>query len=74
MHEDSIWLGDIARPEEDSAVPFRADVVVVGAGLAGLLTAWLCAESGCSVVVVEAGVSPGERQDTAPPCSPHCTA
>ena len=56
MYEGSIWLRDIARSEQDSAaVPSRSDVVVVGAGLAGLLTAWLCAHSGLSVVVIEAG-------------------
>src|SRR4051812_47965760 len=35
------------------------DVVVVGAGLAGLCTALQCAEAGASVAVVEAGVIAG---------------
>jgi len=34
--------------------PARADVVVVGGGLAGLCTALACAEDGASVVVLEA--------------------
>jgi glycine/D-amino acid oxidase-like deaminating enzyme/nitrite reductase/ring-hydroxylating ferredoxin subunit len=56
MVEGSIWLADAeASPIETQDVPDRADVVVVGAGMAGLCTAWLCAEGGRSVVVVEAG-------------------
>lgn len=56
MIDSPPWLGDAAASVEDNdAVPPRADVVVVGAGLAGLCTAWLCAAGGHSVVVVEAG-------------------
>jgi glycine/D-amino acid oxidase-like deaminating enzyme/nitrite reductase/ring-hydroxylating ferredoxin subunit len=52
----SLWLDDIEASGEDAeGVPSRGDVVVVGAGLAGLCTAWLCAGAGRSVVVVEAG-------------------
>jgi glycine/D-amino acid oxidase-like deaminating enzyme/nitrite reductase/ring-hydroxylating ferredoxin subunit len=53
---DSIWLASAEEPEQGAEkIPVRTDVVVVGAGLAGLCTAWLCADSGRSVVVVEAG-------------------
>ena len=56
MDIGSIWLTTPEVSEGDIDVaPSRSDVVVVGAGLAGLCTAWLCAESGRSVVVVEAG-------------------
>jgi glycine/D-amino acid oxidase-like deaminating enzyme/nitrite reductase/ring-hydroxylating ferredoxin subunit len=56
----SLWLADTAHgggAEGDVAPggPVRADVVVVGAGLAGLCTALVLAEAGARVVVVEAG-------------------
>lgn len=55
MRDRSIWLEAGAAGAATTAVPPTTDVVVIGAGLAGLCTAWLCAESGASVVVVEAG-------------------
>lgn len=54
----SLWLpddDDVLTAASPSTPHGRADVVVVGAGLAGLCTAWLCAEAGASVAVVEAG-------------------
>jgi glycine/D-amino acid oxidase-like deaminating enzyme len=51
----SVWL---ARPQPSpkrSEPPGYVDVVVVGAGLAGLCTAYLCAQRGLSVAVLEAG-------------------
>jgi glycine/D-amino acid oxidase-like deaminating enzyme len=34
---------------------YEADVVIVGAGVAGLLVAWQAARAGASVLVLEAG-------------------
>lgn len=44
-----------AAPEAAAALPRRADVAVVGAGLIGLASAWRLAQAGLSVVVVERG-------------------
>ncbi len=55
MHRNSpVWL-DRGRPEPLPALDrdVRRDVVVVGAGITGLLTALLLARSGRSVVVLE---------------------
>lgn len=54
MLDRSIWLDGNPPDGSTQVVPATADVVVVGAGLAGLCTAWLCAAAGQSVVVVEA--------------------
>ena len=61
----SLWLGTAngrvgderaarEQPRIDHVAPGRADVVVVGAGLAGLLTAWRLVGRGADVVVLEA--------------------
>lgn len=47
------------------AAPDRADVTVIGAGLAGMHAAMLLAENGASVVVLEATARPGGRVFTA---------
>lgn len=51
----SLWLD--TSPDISPAVtpPPSVDVAVIGAGLAGLCTALLCAEDGASVAVFEAG-------------------
>ena len=47
------------------AAPDRADVVVIGAGLAGMYAAMLLAENGATVVMLEASGRPGGRVYTA---------
>lgn len=59
---DSFWLRTAPSPTAPRPVldlPARVDVVVVGAGLAGLCTALRCAEDGARVAVLEAGVIAG---------------
>ncbi|MHC5039679.1 MAG: FAD-dependent oxidoreductase, partial [Planctomycetota bacterium] len=42
----------------------EVDVVIVGAGLAGLSAAWHLADSGLQVLVVERGDAPGAKNMT----------
>jgi glycine/D-amino acid oxidase-like deaminating enzyme/nitrite reductase/ring-hydroxylating ferredoxin subunit len=52
----SLWVDTTTAPDRlGRPVPADADVVVVGAGIAGLTVAYLQAEAGRSVVVLEAG-------------------
>ena len=65
-HTTSIWTKTASTP---AASPLRenvqADVCVVGAGIAGITTAWLLAQEGKSVVVLEASsVGGGETSRT----------
>ncbi|MCK0114188.1 FAD-dependent oxidoreductase [Ornithinimicrobium sp. F0845] len=50
----SLWHSDTQTPDRRGPVPTDSDVVVVGAGIAGLTTACLVARSGRSVTVLEA--------------------
>ena len=54
MDSRSLWIETAPAPERTSLAPMSADVVVLGAGIAGLTTAFLLAEAGRSVTVVEA--------------------
>ena len=60
---DSRWLQRRRRRVRagrgPDAVPDRSDVVVVGAGIAGLLAAWHLRQTGRSVTVIDAGAVAG---------------
>lgn len=51
----------IEKVTPDSVLPIRADVVVIGAGIAGIMTALELVERGLSVVVVEKGEVAAEQ-------------
>lgn len=52
----SLWLDTAPAPDRSGKpLPDEAEVVVLGAGIAGLTTAYLLAEAGVDVLVVEAG-------------------
>ncbi|RVV96938.1 FAD-binding oxidoreductase [Mesobaculum littorinae] len=51
-----------ARPlEHRGSLPAEADVVVIGGGVAGVMTAWFCRKAGQRVVLVEKGRVAGEQ-------------
>ncbi len=62
----SIWLQEVKRPSYPSLTDnVSCDVCVVGAGIAGLTTAYLAAREGLSVVLVEDGeIGSGETGRT----------
>jgi glycine/D-amino acid oxidase-like deaminating enzyme len=56
IHREPIWSVTVAMPHFDPlADSATADVCVVGAGIAGLTTAYLLARAGKSVIVVDDG-------------------
>ena len=62
----SVWMGIAARPEFPSLTQNEhSDVCVVGAGIAGLTTAYLLTKSGKTVIVLDDGpIVSGETQRT----------
>jgi len=48
-------------PEPPRRIPDAADVVVIGAGILGITTAWFLARQGVNVTVCEKGVVAGEQ-------------
>lgn len=60
MREDSPQGEEVERPRQaPGGLPARAEVVVIGAGFAGLATAYELAGRGIDVVVLEAEAIPG---------------
>jgi glycine/D-amino acid oxidase-like deaminating enzyme/nitrite reductase/ring-hydroxylating ferredoxin subunit len=55
----SLWMDEDVPPFEPLSANTSADVCIVGAGVAGLMTAYLQAREGHSVVLLESGVLSG---------------
>ena len=62
----SLWMATTAAPNQSALVEdVRADVCIVGAGIAGITTAYLLAKQGKSVIVLDDGaVGGGQTQRT----------
>ena len=62
----SVWMGTADLPSRPAlAQDITTDVCVVGAGIAGLTTAYLLADEGRSVVVLDDGpIAGGETSQT----------
>ena len=52
------WSGKLQPPDE---VPASADIVIIGAGIVGVSTAWFLARQGINVVLCEKGYVAGEQ-------------
>lgn len=63
---ESIWSRTVEIPERECLKEdIRVDAVVIGAGMSGLLTAFLLEESGLKTVVLEAGrIAGGQTKNT----------
>lgn len=63
---DSLWKSEVNfRKREPLIKDIESDVVVIGAGMAGLLTAYMLKKAGKEVVVIEAkGIASGVTQNT----------
>jgi glycine/D-amino acid oxidase-like deaminating enzyme/nitrite reductase/ring-hydroxylating ferredoxin subunit len=66
MKKESLWLDTVRMPEFPSlSGHIEVDVLVIGAGITGVTTAWLLKKAGCRVAVVDQyGVGGGETGHT----------
>lgn len=55
----SVWISHLPDRAPALTENLTADVVVVGAGIAGLTTAYLLARAGMSVIVLDSGAPGG---------------
>lgn len=64
--QETIWIATASQPDRQPLVgDAHADVCIVGGGIAGLTTAYLLAQEGRTVVVLEAGrIGSGETART----------
>ena len=64
----SLWMSTAAAPSQTALQEdAHADVCIVGAGIAGITTAYLLAKQGKSVVVLDDGAVGGARPSAPPP-------
>ena len=57
----SFPISESSAVAHDGALPDRADVVVIGGGIVGVMSAWFLARRGLSVVLLEKGRIAGEQ-------------
>src|SRR3954470_16646312 len=59
-HTTSVWMGTTEVPQfQPLTQDMRVNVCIVGAGIAGLTTAYLLARAGRAVIVIDAGPTGG---------------
>src|SRR6476469_5545050 len=67
----SLWMATADTPSQSGLKEsIRTDICIIGAGIAGLTTAYLLAKEGRSVVVLDDGVSGDGMTAAPPPISP----
>lgn len=65
LNGESIWSRTTRFPRAASAGDVTADAAVIGAGMAGMLTAFLLSRRGISVIVLEADrIAGGQTKNT----------
>src|SRR5260370_14100426 len=67
-HTTSVWMDTTEVPQfQPLTQDLRANVCVIGAGIAGMTTAYLLARAGRAIVLIDDGpIGGGEESPTAP--------